>query len=173
MTNAQKAFCDEYLIDFNASRAYRTVYKNCKSDAVVRACASKLLTNSNIKEYIEKGKKERAERCLVTQDMVIEELKKIGFANMKNVFNEMGGLKHIQDIDSDTTAAICSIESYEEYEGCGSDREHVGDTKKVKMIDKTKALELLGKYLGMFSEKVKIESDEPFNINIKVMKNGS
>ena len=172
MTNAQKAFCDEYLVDFNATRAYKAVYKRCKTDGSARAGASELLTNPNVKEYIEKCKKEKAERCLVTQDMIIEELKKIGFSNMQKVFNENGGIKNIQEMDSDTTAAICSIESYEEYDGYGADKEYVGDTKKVKMLDKTKALELLGKHLGMFKDKLEIESDKPFEINIKVVKNG-
>lgn len=173
MTNAQKAFCDEYLVDFNATRAYKAVYKNCKTDGSARACASELLTKPNIKEYIEKGKKAKAERCIVTQDMVLEELKKIGFANMKQVFNENGGLKNIQDMDSDVAAAICSIESFEEFNGYGADREYIGDTKKIKMLDKTKALELIGKHLGMFKDKLEIESDKPFEINIKVVKNGS
>ena len=31
MTENQKLFCDEYLIDLNGTRAYRTVYKTIKN----------------------------------------------------------------------------------------------------------------------------------------------
>lgn len=52
MTEKQKRFCDEYLIDCNATRAYKTVYKNVKSDEVARKAGSRLLTNVDVKNYI-------------------------------------------------------------------------------------------------------------------------
>lgn len=52
MTDRQKRFCDEYLIDCNATRAYKAVYKGVKTDDTARVCASKLLTNTNVKSYI-------------------------------------------------------------------------------------------------------------------------
>ena len=62
-------------------------------------------------------------------------------------------------MDSETAGAISSLETLEEYEGYGEDREKIGDTQKVKLLDKTKALELLGKHLGMFKEKVTIDGN--------------
>lgn len=82
----------------------------------------------------------------------------------------MDGLKNIQDIDESTRRAISSLETFEEFEGYGEDREKIGDTKKVKLIDKTKALELLGKHLGMFKEKVDFSQDKPFEVNINIKK---
>ena len=52
MTEKQKKFCDEYLSDLNATRAYKAVYKGVKSDEVAKAAASRLLTNVNVKKYI-------------------------------------------------------------------------------------------------------------------------
>ena len=52
MTEKQKRFCDEYLSDLNATRAYKAVYKSVKSDEVAKAAASRLLTNVNVKKYI-------------------------------------------------------------------------------------------------------------------------
>ena len=52
MTEKQKRFCDEYLIDCNATRAYKTVYQNVKSDEVARKAGSRLLTNVDVKNYI-------------------------------------------------------------------------------------------------------------------------
>ena len=53
MTDKQRKFCDEYLIDANANRAYKAAYPHVKSEDAARACASRLLTNANIKQYID------------------------------------------------------------------------------------------------------------------------
>ena len=79
-------------------------------------------------------------------------------------------MKNIVDIDDNTAAAISSVESFEEYQGRGDDREYIGDTKKIKMYSKEKALELLGKQLGMFKDKVEVSQDKPFEVNISVKK---
>ena len=83
----------------------------------------------------------------------------------------MDGLKNIHDIDESTRRAISSLETFEEFEGYGDNREKIGDTKKIKLIDKTKALELLGKHLGMFKDKIELNQDKPFEVNINIKKN--
>ena len=159
MTNAQKRFCDEYLIDLNATRAYKVAYPKCKEDETANAASSRMLRNVKVQEYISEKQKEIEKRTEVTQDMVIKELAKIAFLDIRKLYTENGQLKNIADIDSDTAGAISSLETLEEYEGYGEDREKIGDTQKVKLLDKTKALELLGKHLGMFKEKVTIDGN--------------
>ena len=58
MTNAQKRFCDEYLIDFNATRAYKAAYKSCRKDETANVNGSKLLRNTKVKEYIAEKQQE-------------------------------------------------------------------------------------------------------------------
>lgn len=152
MTNAQKRFCDEYLVDLNATRAYKVAYPNCKKDDSARKAGSRLLTNVDIHNYISEKIKEREQRTEITQDMVISELAKIAFLDVRKLYTESGQLKNVADIDDDTAGAISSLETLEEYEGYGDDREKIGDTQKVKLLDKTKALELLGRHLGMFND---------------------
>ena len=48
MTKKQKIFADEYLIDLNATRAYKVAYPRVKNDEVARANGSRLLTNANV-----------------------------------------------------------------------------------------------------------------------------
>lgn len=112
VTEKQKRFADEYLIDFNASRAYRAAYLRAENDNTAAVNASKLLRNTKVAEYIEKRIAERSGRTEVTQDRVIKELAGIGFAPkpMDRAF-------------------------------------------EIKVSDKLKALELLGKHLGMFTDK--------------------
>lgn len=156
MTPAQKRFADEYLIDLNATKAYKAAYPSCKKDETARVNGSKLLTNTNIQDYISKKQKELEKKSGVTQQRIIEELAKIAFADIRKAYDKNGNLRPIQDLDDDTAGAIIGVESFEEYEGRGDDREYIGDTKKVKMADKIRAAELLGKHLGMFKEKIEI-----------------
>ena len=92
--------------------------------------------------------------------MVIKELAKIAFLDIRKLYTENGQLKNISDIDSDTAAAISSLETLEEYEDYGDDREKIGDTQKVKLLDKIKALELLGRHLGIFNDKIDVNVKE-------------
>lgn len=160
MTDAQKRFCDEYLIDLNATRAYKVAYPNCKKDDTARANSSRLLTKANIQEYIAEKQKEIEKRTEVTQDRVIKELAKIAFLDIRKLYTDNGQLKNVADLDSDTAGAISSLETLEEYDGYGDDREKIGDTQKVKLLDKTKALELLGRHLGIFNDKLDVNVKE-------------
>lgn len=160
MTDAQKRFCDEYLIDLNATRAYKVAYSRCKKDETASVNGSKLLRNTKVQEYISKKQKEIEKRTEVTQDMVIKELAKIAFLDIRKLYTENGQLKNVTDIDDDTARAISSLETLEEYDGYGDDREKIGDTQKVKLLDKTKALELLGRHLGIFNDKLGLNVKE-------------
>ena len=152
MTDAQKRFCDEYLIDLNATRAYKVAYPSCKKDDTARANSSRLLAKANIQEYVAKRQRQIEKRTEITQDRVLKELAKIAFGDVRKLYTANGALRNIVDLEDDIAGAISGVETYEEYDGRGEDREHIGDTKKVKMLDKTKALELIGKHLGMFKE---------------------
>lgn len=152
MTDKQKIFCDEYLIDLNATKAYLRAYPTCKNEDYARKAGSRLMTKEDINSYINERLEARKNRTEITQDMVLKELSKIAFLDIRKMYNENGGLKNIQDVDDDTAGAIISLESSEEFEGYGDDREQSGWCRKVKMSDKAKALELLGKHLGMFKE---------------------
>lgn len=160
MTNAQKRFCDEYLIDLNATRAYKVAYPNCRKDETASAAGSRMLGNVKVQEYISEKQKEIERRTEVTQDMVIKELAKIAFLDIRKLYTENGQLKNVADIDDDTAGAISSLETLEEYDGYGDEREKIGDTQKVKLLDKTKALELLGRHLGIFNDKLDVNVKE-------------
>lgn len=170
MTEKQQIFCNEYLIDFNATRAYKKAYPNCQKDKVARANSSRLLTKANIKEYIDQKTREKEERAEITQNDIIKQLARIAFGDIRRLYNDNGAMKNITEIDDDTAAAISGIETFQEFDGRGDDKEYIGDTKKVKMTERTKALELLGKHFGMFKDKVEIDQSKPFEVNINIKK---
>ena len=66
LTPKQKIFADEYLIDLNATRAYKVAYSSCKKDEAAAVNGSKLLRNTKVAEYIQERMKERSKRTEIT-----------------------------------------------------------------------------------------------------------
>ena len=80
LTPKQKIFADEYLIDLNATRAYKVAYPRVRNEETAAAAGARLLRNVKVEDYIQKRMDERAQRTEITQDRVLQELAKIGFA---------------------------------------------------------------------------------------------
>ena len=85
MTPNQIKFCDEYLKDFNATRAYKAAYPSIKNDHSARTLGARLLTKVDIKKYIEERKAKQQSENEVKRSELIDELKKIGFAKVKKI----------------------------------------------------------------------------------------
>ena len=148
MTEKQKIFADEYLIDLNATRAYRKAYPNCKKDSSADAAARKLLGNTRIQKYISARMEERQKRTEVTQDRVLQELAYIAFARVTNyatVRNDVVKIKNTDELTEEQIRAISGIK-----EGKFG--------IELKLNDKEKALELLGRHLGMWNDKLDIKT---------------
>lgn len=141
MTEKQKRFCDEYLIDCNATRAYKAVYKNVKSDDAARANASRLLTNANVKKYIDDRMEELHNEKTADAQEVIEYLTSV-----------MRGESASEEIVVEGTG-----------DGC-SEARRVEKAPSEK--DKLKAAELLGKRYALFTDKVETDVDMDLNITI-------
>lgn len=146
MTEKQKIFADEYLIDLNATRAYKVAYPRVKSDEVAKAAASRLLTNVNVAAYISERMQERQKRTEITQDRVIEELAAIAFAKATDfvqIVDEKVTWTDTENLSEKQSRAIAEIK-----EGKFG--------IELKLNDKEKALELLGRHLGMFKDKLEV-----------------
>ena len=81
LTPKQKIFANEYLIDLNATRAYKMAYPNVTKEETAAAAGARLLRNVKVAEYIQERMKDREKRTEITQDWVLEELYKIASAN--------------------------------------------------------------------------------------------
>ncbi len=167
LTDKQKLFADEYLIDLNATRAYKAVYKGCKKDETARVNGSKLLTNTNVAEYIEQRMKDREKRTEITQDKVLNELAAIAFssgADFAQVVDEPMIVNGSYVMDPDTG----KLKTWEAVKITSTDklpeekRKAIAGIKmgkngiEVATCDKVRALELLGRHLGMFKDKVEL-----------------
>lgn len=144
MTKKQKRFVEEYLIDMNATQAaIRAGY----SPDTAHQMGSENLKKPVIKAAIDKEMAERSRRTGVNADRVIIELAKIAFVNAMDVIDQKTATVR-EDASADDTAAIQSVK----VKSFGED----GLEREIKMADKLKALELLGKHLGMFQDKLRI-----------------
>ena len=150
LTPKQRLFVQEYLIDLNAKQAaIRAGY----SPANAEFQGHQLINNPKVKQAIELAMYEREQRTKVTQDRVIEELAKIAFINSTDVVNSYDASLH-NGASREDTAAISSIrvKRFPAREGFGVERE-------IKLHDKIRALDLLGKHLGLFNDKLNITAD--------------
>ena len=143
MNKRQQLFCDEYLIDLNATQAaIRAGY----SEKTAYSIGEENLKKPELKEYIDKRIEERQKRTELTQDMVINELKAIAFCNATKFASVKNGIVYINntdDLEEDTKKAIVGIKE-------GKNGIEITSAGKIQ------ASEMLGKHLGMFKEKIEI-----------------
>lgn len=141
MTEKQKRFCDEYLIDCNATRAYKAVYKNIKNDVVAATNGGRLLRNAEVQKYIDDRMEELHNEKTADAQEVIEYLTSV-----------LRGESTAQEIVVEGTG-----------DGCSEAR---AIEKAPSEKDRLKAAELLGKRYSLFTDKVEMDTDLDLNITI-------
>lgn len=155
LTDKQRRFVEEYLIDLNATQAaIRAGY----SKKTAQEQSSRLLSNVMVQDAISQAMKNRSIRTEITQDMVLEELAKIGFANMKNYMGITGDGDPFMDLSTLTeaqAAALAEVTVEDFKDGRGEDARDVRRIR-FKLYDKRAALVDIGRHLGMFTDKVQL-----------------
>lgn len=181
LTDKQKIFIDEYLVDLNATRAYKVAYPSCKKEETANVNASRLLRNAKVKEYVEKRMKDREKRTEITQDKVLQELSKIAFANGSDFAKvvQKSYMRPKLDSDGNLTGEVEEV-FYKDVELIPTDdlsedkRKAISAIKQTKFgievasCDKVRALELLGRHLGMFTDKVEHSGAISSEVNITI-----
>lgn len=175
LTAKQQRFCDEYLIDLNATQAaIRAGY----SERTAKSIGQRLLTFVDVQNYIQLRKQDRVERTEITQDMVLKELANIAFSNAADYANVIekqamveveGNMIPVLDENGDpvmyrTVEPTLTERLTEEQKRALAVIKKGRDGFEVKPYDKVRALELIGKHLGMWTEKVEVteRADNPF-----------
>ncbi len=137
MTEKQKRFCDEYLIDCNATRAYKAVYRNIKSDVVAATNGGRLLRNAEVQKYIsDQAEKLHGEKTADAQEV------------MEYLTSVLRGKSTSSVLARDEIGAERVIE------------------KPPDEKERLKAAELLGKRYGLYTDKVDLDADAELHICI-------
>lgn len=156
LTAQQDRFCHEYLIDLKAlPAAIRAGY----SERSAKSMAYQLLRKPWIAARIDELRAARAKRTEISADRVIRELALIGFANADDFMGvTMDGDPYIDvsKLSREQRAAIAEFAVEDYVEGRGEDARSVRRVK-IKLWDKRAALVDIGRHLGMFNEKLRLE----------------
>lgn len=156
LTEKQKAFVREYLVDLNATQAaIRAGY----SEKTARQAGHRMLTNVDIQQAIQSALQKREQKLEITQQSVVNELAKIGFANMADYMRVGPGGDPVLDFSKltrDQSAALSEVTVEDFTDGRGDDARDVRRVK-FKLADKRAALVDIGRHLGMFPNKLEIK----------------
>lgn len=153
LTAKQQRFCDEYLIDLNATQAaIRAGY----SPKTAEQTASRLLTIVKVSDEIAREMAERSKRTGINQDRVVQELAKLAFVNIADVV----------DLDSATVKETATGEDLACIQSVKIKPSEFGTEREIKLYDKKASLELLGKHLGMFKDKLEVEADMELKVTV-------
>lgn len=148
LTEKQKLFVDEYLIDLNATRAYKATYPNIKNDHSARTLAYRLLTKVDIKAYIDEQLEKVSSRKIADVQEVMEYLTKVMRREMKE------------------SVVVTLTKEHSEYVDTGDGKPRKKTVKEevpqiveipAKLSDANKAAELLGKRYSLFTDKLQSE----------------
>ena len=136
ITDKQRKFADKYIIDSNASRAYKAAYPGTKSDNTARTNGSRLLTKADVKAYIDEQLEKLHNEKTADAAEVMEYLTAVmrGEHTEKTLQLIGDGMQKIADID-------------------------------VSAKERLKAAELLGKRYGLFTDKVNVAGAVPVVIS--------
>lgn len=151
LTPKQRLFVAEYIIDLNATQAAK---RAGYAPASAYQQAHALLKKIEIRDAIADAQKERSRRLRIDQDFVLQRLANLADIDLADACHPDGTLKNIHDMPKSVRQALVGVDVFEEFKGNGDERELVGSTKKVRFADRLKALELLGRHLKLFTDKI-------------------
>jgi phage terminase small subunit len=140
VTDRQRKFADEYIIDCNATRAYKAAYPNVRKDTVARANGSRLLANADIKTYID------------------DRLEKISDEKIASAVEVMEYLTSV--MRGESKASVVVVEGYGDGYSEAKILEKTPDEK-----ERLKAAEMLGRRFGLFTDKVSVDGVVPVVIS--------
>lgn len=153
LTDKQALFVQEYIVDLNATQAaIRAGY----SEDTAGVIGYENLNKPYIADAIQEAMDLRAERVGITADRVLVELARMGFADIRHIFTASGELRDIATLPDEVAAAVQQVEVVTKP---SADLDKDGNrtveyVHKIKLADKKASLELLGKHLKLFADRV-------------------
>lgn len=132
----------------------RAGYKADGNPKSLQGRASRLRSNAMISARIDELQKNAANRMSLSIEDIVKGLWNAANFDIRTLFDENGKLKSPDQFDDVAARAVVSVEVEDLFEGVGRDRTHVGYTRKVKIEQRSKYWEMLGKHLKMFVDRV-------------------
>lgn len=157
LTNKEFAFAQEYIVDLNGTQAaIRAGYAH-KTAAQI---AYENQRKPHIAAVIADLMAERNRKRKWDAEKVYDQLGEEGDADIADLYDENGRFKNVRDWPPLwRRGLVVGVETKEVWEGTGPDRECIGEVVKVKVVDRLKVKELMGKHVNVQAFKDKVEHD--------------
>lgn len=139
-------FVQKYLNHGNAGRAA------LEAGYQYKGTGPKLLRRTQIAAAVAEGMKQVAKASQLTAAAVLDEIRKLAFSDITQVYDNDGAMKPRKKMSKDLRRAIQSIESTDIYRGRGADRTLIGHGRKVKMHDKVRSLDMLARHFKLLTD---------------------
>lgn len=154
MTAKKALFVAEYLVDLNATEAAKRCGYSLRT---AYAQGHRLLKDAEISAAIAEGQAKRLATAELSATRVLEELRRLAFADLRTLFDASGNLKPISELTVEEAACIGGFEVIKKNAEAG---DGIIDTvHKVKVLDKTRSLEMLAKHFALLTEVVRVDDD--------------
>lgn len=155
MTPKQARFVAEYRVDLNATQAaIRAGYSARTAESIGR----QLLRKSTVAAAIAKQTERQLEAADLSATRTLEEMRRLGFSNVADLFDEKGDLRPLHTLTREQAACIASLEVVMKNATAGDGK--IDRVLKIKIWDKPRVLEMLGKHFALLTERVKLEADD-------------
>jgi phage terminase small subunit len=155
MNARQTRFVAEYRKDLNATQAaIRAGY----SKKTAASLGERLLRHVEIAAAVRANTAKQLEQADLSATRTLEEMRRISISNVQDLFDEHGDLKPLHTLSREAAACIASLEVIMKNATAGDGK--IDRVLKIKIWDKPRVLEMLGKHFALLTERVKLEGDE-------------
>lgn len=151
LTEQQKRFVEEYLIDMNGARAARAAGY---SESAARETASRLLKKPEVAQAVREAREKLSERTEITQDWVLQRWAAIADVDKREFFDDAGRLRPVSEWTREMALAVDGLDVTE------TEGEIAVKVSKLKLSSSKAALDSIARHLGMFKDKVEVSVDE-------------
>lgn len=145
----QRLFVKEYIKSGNATQAAKVAGYSPKSAKTV---GPRMLENVGVKAAIARSLDKATEKAELNAAAVLANIRKLAEVNLTKAFAEDGTMLPLHEMPEDVQFALVSIESDDLIVGSYTKKKKIGKTRKLKIADKVRALEMLAKHFKLLTD---------------------
>jgi phage terminase small subunit len=160
-------WCSEFIIDDNATQAYLRSYPKSSYESARRS-AHELMTNPDILAHVQELRAERNRRLGISADRVLSGLARLAFYDPRDLFDADWRLKPFDELSPDAAFVVSGFTTKATV--TGEEDDGICVTSNIRLPDKTRALELLGRNLKLFTDRIEISEDATFTDRFKTLR---
>jgi phage terminase small subunit len=165
LTTRDRLFVAEYCVDLDPQRAAKAAGYRA---TVAKTKAYQWVSNSEknekpeVYEAIQKRLKAKTDKLEIKGEKTMRLIHVLGHHDPRKLF-EKSDLKDISDLDLETAQTIAGFDFVNLYEGDGEQKHNFGQLRKIKLVDRLRALEMEARHFGLLANEqpgpVKVQVD--------------